>query len=709
LADLDRQPWGSRLNLRRAVTLALFEIGLSAALVLILSFHFLPSRYDLNEGDVATIDVKSPVTIPFISEVETKAARERAQAAVANIYKYDESRASEQRQAAADAIAQVSDIRNQTTTAERKREMIRKVSGLEDLPLPIVDDILSMDSQSWKTASEEALRAVDQAMREKIPEDQVEQARSRVDLYVSGSLSAKQETVAVYLARGFIVANVLYDEQATQQAREEAARNVEPVQIVLKQGESILRDGDKVTALAVEKLQAAGLRNPVLRWEDIVGVGTLVVLLVGLLAAYLPFFQPNILSNPRRMMLLALTIVVAMLAAKLVIPGHQFWAYLFPVAAVAMLVGVLLDAQLGIVVAGMLALLYGVLNNNSLEMAMLAFAGGAVGVLALWKVERFTSFFLSGLYVGAVSFAVAAGFYLSQMSLQPEMLMTLGFLCIVNGALAATITLSTVYLFGHIVGITTTLGLLELAHPSQPLFRRLLTEAPGTYHHSVVVANLAERAAQLVGADALLVRVGAYYHDIGKTVRPYAFIENQIEGQNIHDQLDPRASAQLVAAHVKDGVELARRYQLPSKIRDLIEQHHGTRVVAYFYHQACQAENCAVDRRAFSYPGPRPQTKEAAILMLSDSVEAAVRAESDHSYENTSKLVQKVIAERVAEGQLDECDLTLRDLDQIRRAFISVLQGIFHPRIQYPAEPLPAAAPRLPTESTGAAATQPGG
>ena len=709
MAEWDRQqPFSSRLSLRRGVTLALFGVGLSLTLALILTFHFLPSRYDLNVGDVSTLNVKSPINVTFVSEVLTREARERAVAAVANIYKYDESRAGDQRQAAADAIKQIEGIRDQTTAVEHKREQILKIAGLEELPLPVVDDILSLESAAWKAAAAEALRAVDQVMREKIAEDQVEQARNRVDLYVSGSLSAKQATVAVHLSRAFIVPNVLFDEQATSRAREEASSSVEPVQVTLKQGESILHDGDVVSPTDLEKLQFAGLRNPVLRWEDVLGVGMLVALLVSVLCAYLPFFQPAMVGNPRRMLLLAVIIIVAMLAGKLMIPGHEFYAYLFPIAAVSMLVAVLLDVQLGIVVTGMLALLFGMLNSNSLEFAVLAFVGGLVGALALWRVERFTSFFLSGLYVGAVSFIVAAGFYVSQVTPDPNRLMTLGFLSMVNGVLAATVTLSTVYLFGHIFGITTTLGLLELAHPSQPLFRRLLTEAPGTYHHSVVVANLVERAAQVVGADALLLRVGAYYHDIGKTLRPYAFIENQIEGQNIHDQLDARASAQLVAAHVRDGAELARRYQLPSKIRDLIEQHHGTRVVTYFYHQACKAaDNCAVDRRAFSYPGPRPQTKEAAILMLADGVEAVVRADADHSYENIGKLVQMIISERVSEGQLDECDLTLRDLDQIKRAFVSVLQGIYHPRIQYPAEPAPMAS-RLPSSEGGATATQPG-
>jgi putative nucleotidyltransferase with HDIG domain len=253
-----------------------------------------------------------------------------------------------------------------------------------------------------------------------------------------------------------------------------------------------------------------------------------------------------------------------------------------------------------------------------------------------------------------------------------------------SGLLSTVVTLGTSSALGHIFGITTTPGLLELAHPSQPLFRRLLTEAPGTYHHAVVVANLSERAAQQVGADSLLARVGAYYHDIGKVVRPYCFVENQLDGQNVHDTLHPRMSAKLVTAHTRDGLQLALQHGLPSKVRDIIEQHHGTKFAKFFYVRACQGGESLPDEDDFRYPGPRPQSKEAAIVMLADSVEAAVRAAEDHSAESIARFVTKIVNDMLVEGQLDECDLSLRDLDTIKRCFISVLQGIFHPRVKYP-------------------------
>jgi putative nucleotidyltransferase with HDIG domain len=233
---------------------------------------------------------------------------------------------------------------------------------------------------------------------------------------------------------------------------------------------------------------------------------------------------------------------------------------------------------------------------------------------------------------------------------------------------------------------------MELARPTHPLLRQLQMKAPGTYHHSLVISNLAEQAAQRIGADALLVRVGAYYHDVGKSVRPYFFVENQVDGVNVHERLDPRTSAQIVIAHVTDGLELAKKYGLPQPLRDFIAQHHGNRLASFFYQQALkEAGGRPVDEADFRYPGPKPQTRETAIMMLADSVEAAVRAAWPQTAEDIDRVVRKIINDRLVLGDLDECDLTLRDLDQIRLAFVNILQGVYHSRLEYPEEIRPQA------------------
>jgi cyclic-di-AMP phosphodiesterase PgpH len=243
------------------------------------------------------------------------------------------------------------------------------------------------------------------------------------------------------------------------------------------------------------------------------------------------------------------------------------------------------------------------------------------------------------------------------------------------------------FILGSLFGITTTIQLMELARPTHPLLRQLQMRAPGTYHHSLIISNLAEQAAQRINSDALLVRVGAYYHDVGKSVRPYFFVENQVSGINVHERLDPRTSAQIVIAHVNDGLELAKKYRLPQSLQNFITQHHGNRLASFFYQEALQSSGGEpVDEADFRYPGPKPQSRETAILMLADSVEAAARAAQPHSIEDIDQVVRKIINDRMVQGDLDECDLTLRDLNQISDVFINILQGVYHPRLQYPEE-----------------------
>jgi len=236
---------------------------------------------------------------------------------------------------------------------------------------------------------------------------------------------------------------------------------------------------------------------------------------------------------------------------------------------------------------------------------------------------------------------------------------------------------------GVLFGVTTRVQLMELSQLNAPLMRRLQDEAPGTFHHSIIVGNLAERAADLVGADPLLTRVGCYYHDVGKVLQPGMYIENIQTGETPHDQMNPVESAEVIQAHVRGGLELAKRARLPARVTAFIPEHHGTRLVAYFYRKAAEVDP-NVDPGPFQYPGPRPQSRETAIVMLADSTEAVVRASSDRSTERIDQLVEEVIAERMAEGQLDESDLTLRDLRTIAESFKSTMRAVYHPRVQYP-------------------------
>ncbi|MEX2426344.1 MAG: HDIG domain-containing metalloprotein, partial [Thermomicrobiaceae bacterium] len=372
---------------------------------------------------------------------------------------------------------------------------------------------------------------------------------------------------------------------------------------------------------------------------------------------------------------------------------------MFPSAAAIMLLAILIDFHVAVVVGGFLGLYLGIVSGSSFEIAFVTILAAVAGAAVIWRAERTVTFLLAGLAVSATTFVAAALFQLMVGELNMSNAGSLLVSSTINGALSSSMTFLLFSLLGTLFGITTHLQLLELAHPNQSLLYRLTREAPGTYHHSIVVSNLAESAAERVGGDPLFARVAVMYHDIGKLMRPTFFIENQANRSNIHDSLDPRSSAQIILDHVADGVRMARKARVPKPIVDVIEQHHGTALVRYFYNQALNSGE-DVDEADFRYSGPKPQTREAGIILLADSVEAAVRSmsQSGSLYEDAvedeagepvrrSKLngiVEGIIRNHIEDGQLDECDLTIRQIEDIRKIFVSILEGVYHPRIEYP-------------------------
>jgi cyclic-di-AMP phosphodiesterase PgpH len=501
-------------------------------------------------------------------------------------------------------------------------------------------------------------------------------------------LTENERSLAVDLASRFVAGNLVPNRETTARLRKEAEEAVAPVQVTVEKGETVLREGQVVSAADLEKLDLLGLRNPTTDWRQVGAAAAFAILTMSMLAAYIAAFQPNLATRDRGLGLIALLVIVTVLTAKVVLPTRPLLIYAFPLPAVAMLIATLIDGRLAIVVGALLGVLVGFVAGSSLEAATLALVTGVVAAGAVWRRERLQAYFVAGLMVALAQMAVVVAFQLAQRGEDLQQLLMIAAFCVVNGLVSAMLAVGATYVLGRMFGITTTMQLLELANPTQPLLRRLLMEAPGTYHHSIMVGNLGERAAEEVGADPLLVRVGAYYHDIGKLKRPYFFVENQAGGENVHETLEPEVSADIVRAHVRDGVELCEQYGVPPTVRALIPQHHGTRLVSFFYDQAVDASResgqSAPDPARFRYPGPRPQSKEGAILMLADSVEAAARASRDHSAEAITALVEKLVMGRVAEGQLDDCDLTLRDVQRIKDAFRAILVGMYHPRIEYP-------------------------
>src|SRR5215471_10392058 len=680
-------PAATRGGPRPRVALAI-GIGLLTALLVAgaLSVDLLPRVYDLKDGDVAPVAIKAPRNVTYVSQIRTRQARDAAAAQVPPVVELNRDIISQQTRGLADLIQAINVVRGDST---RPDPNVRQQAIAQLVSPPLSDatahQIAYLDDYHWSTIANEAQRVLQDVMKDRIPDGSVDEVRNEVPLRVTPFFSDADRAVVVEVVQRFVKSNQVLNTDATARAQQDAREAIAPLEQTYARGQTVVRDGQVVGPLEIEALEALGLRNPELDWPAVAAAALLSFSLMGVLAAFIWNFDRPLLYRDRRVVLLAGLIVIATVAARMIIPGHPLWAYIFPLPAIGMLVAILLDAQLGLAVGIMLSILLAWIAGGSLEIGVIALVGTIVGALAVWRRERLISYFVAGGAVALAMIAAYLAFFLASRSDDLGLLSIVSFELVVNGVLASLLAVGSFAVLGRMFGILTTVQLLELANPTQPLLRRLLMEAPVTYHHSIMVGNLAERAAEVIGADSLLVRVAAYYHDIGKLERPWAFIENQADTiANVHDKLDPQASAQLIAAHVTDGVKLAERYRLPPRIREMIPQHHGTRMISFFYQQAAEQTSETVDAALFTYPGPRPQSREAAILMLSDSTEAAARASRDHSREAIEHLVERIVRQRLEEGQFDECNLTLRDLTSIKHSFVTRLTGIYHPRIPYP-------------------------
>ncbi len=644
-------------------------------------------QFDLAAGEVAQQDIVSPRRITYESAVLTQKEQERAALAVPDYYDPPQSRIRRiQVNKAREILEAIEAIRDDLLTERSARIQRLRTLGEIRLTPDEAELILALDAAEWQKVKQEVPLVLDQIMREEIRQTSLSLARRRASALISPDLSPEASTVASLLVQAFVQPNSFFNAERTQQLRDEA-REAVPVQTVtLEQGEIILRAGDIVTPEDVEALAHLGLSRMEWNWWTVLRASLIALGLLLLVGGGVHRLRPQVIYSRQETAFLVLITLIGAVVAKLMIAPHNWLPYLFPLAAFAMLVVLLLDLKVGMVVLLAFSLLIAQLSRGNVQLIFYSTVGAFLSMLILGKAERLTAFLWAGLVLILSNLALSIAFWFQPLSaLTTAAVLETATVVFLNGVLSVSIALIGYFVLGNLFGITTNLQLMELSRPTHPLLRQLLLKAPGTYHHTILVSNLAERAAEAIGADAYLIRVGAYYHDIGKIVRPYFFAENLADGDSSpHTGLDPKTSAQIIISHVKDGLDLARKYRLPRAIQDFIRQHHGAQVMSYFYHQA-QSKGEPVDVEDFRYPGPNPQTKEAAIMMLADTCEAAVRAERPASRQALEQMVEKLIAQRVAEGALDDCPLTFHELQVVKQVFVQVLQGVHHPRVRYPA------------------------
>jgi putative nucleotidyltransferase with HDIG domain len=673
------------------------SVGGLLALILfgILTVNIATAGVSLDEGDVAQADISADQDLSFVSDSQTKAKQDEAAAAVQDVYVQISPRADiqERQLRVYDSV-----VRRITGVLERRDAGTvapGDVAGELDEVIPELSDaqvgqLAPMVMGRWDKIAEAGRTVLEATLSEEIREDRLSDVRQQVRTNITNDLAQADRELAGDLAAAQVAPNVAFSAAETEAAKQAARDGVDPIVVTVRKGQIIVSAGQPITVLQLEALRQLGLTRPRLEASELVGSALVATLIASLLVGFLWRFEPMIWFRNRSLLLFMVALIGTAIAIRIA-SDRALWAYVVPTAGTVLLTAILLDGAAGAAMAVALAVLAGVMNGQSLGVAVYTMAGGLVALTAIVRAERLNAFLRAGGLLAVTNIAVLTGFSLLGQRDLAGLLQGIA-AGVVNAGLAVVLAVGSFAVIGNLFGIMTVFQLLELANPSSRLLRRLLLETPGTYHHSVMVGNLAERAAETIGADALLVRVGAYYHDIGKMKNPLAFIENQAGSRNIHDDLTAEVSARIIASHIRDGIDLGYEYGLPVQIIGFIPQHHGTSVMSYFYGKALReagGDEEAVKKDLFRYPGPKPQSREAAILMLSDGVEASVRSLDDKDEASIRAMVDSIVDARVEDGQLDDAELTLKNITQIKEAFVQQLLGMYHSRIKYPDNVVP--------------------
>jgi putative nucleotidyltransferase with HDIG domain len=665
------------------------------ALFLVLSANITVGQENLAVGEIAPRDIRAQRDATFTSDSRTEELRAQAADEVAPVTETVKSPTDNQEDQllAYDTmvrrVARVLELRDRGSL--EGDEVIDRLSN--DVPLvpfawrqPIAD----IDTVRWEAISAAGRTGVSTILADPVREDDLFEARTRVRDLVTTDLAGSERELAGALAAAYLAPNEITDEEATAEQVAQARAEVPAVEVTVQAGQRIVNEGDPITVEQFEVLDALGLTRPLVEVGTVVGQAIVALLIASLLVGYLWRFEPEIWYRNRSVLLFFLALVVSAVAMRIA-ADRTLLAFVVPTTATVLLLGILLPGAAGAVMAVALAILAGVMNRDALELTVYVLVGGLASLLAITRAERLNAFVRVFFVVAAAQIAVVVAFG----ALEPRDLAAQAQLigvALLNAVVSVALAAGTFAVLGNVFGIMTVFQMLELANPSNRLLRRLLLETPGTYHHSVMVGNLAERAAETIGADPLMARIAAYYHDIGKMKNPLAFIENQAGAHNIHDDLNAETSARIIAGHIRDGIDLGYEHGLPVQVIGFIPQHHGTSVMSYFLGKALReagGREDLVDERLYRYPGPKPQSREAAIIMLADGVEASVRSLDEKDEESIREMVNQIVDARVEDGQLDDAELTLRDIAQIRDAFVAQLLGMYHSRIKYPDNVVP--------------------
>lgn len=685
------------------ITISVLLLGVFFFLITMDNVH--TETYDIERFDRAKQTIRSPITIQNDQETERK-IQETIQA-VEDRYTISEEVTEER-------IEYVEELFDALDKIDEEAEEIKK-KNKKDTPSEPFDYVLEVkqivsaeiansisdqvilslsqwDSEERQKRMNIFIDAVEMVMEKGVRPENKQSAISVIEESLKYSvLDEDEQKLMMELTSFAVVENSFFDPAKTEEARKTSANSVDPV--VIRAGEIIVRQGQTITNEIYEDLKLVGVLDNERNFFPVIGLAIFILILCGFIFYEIYWLDKRQRQDHRTILSILFISVIVIALMKVVslftTQVNEFF-YIVPVATGVLLLKQLIHDRLAIVMAIVYALIGSFIFNGEIPGSLNVEAGiyfllsQMSALLLLSNVKDRLSIVRAGIGMALMNIAIILVF----VFLTFEKYVLLDVLIhtsygLASALLSAVLTLGLLPFFETGLGILSDIRLLSLSNPNQPLLRKLLVETPGTYHHSIMVANLSETACEAIGANGLLARVGAYYHDIGKTVKPHYFIENQLSITNPHDLLEPRESAEIIINHPYDGADMLRKQRIPKEIVDIAMQHHGTTLLKFFYFKE-KEHDPNVKEIDFRYPGPKPQTKEAAIICICDSVEAAVRSLKEPTEEKIDEIVSSIINDRLMDGQLDECPLTLKELKSIRLAICETLKGIFHSRIQYP-------------------------
>ncbi|RQN12226.1 HD family phosphohydrolase [Clostridium butyricum] len=679
-----------RNNIRRI--LLFVSVFVLSYLLLITAIK--PQQYSLEVGDIPRSDIKAPR-----DTIDERATKEAEDKALEKVDKQYTQKAEVKKQAEDNVILLFEKlntiINNQSaqaatsTSVESNVSELKKIEGIA-LSEDEYKELLNIPKEQLSSLQKDVLNIIDKTYEKNINEKDDESLNiardSAVSLVEKLNLADKLKYVLEELVKGQINPNCFYDEEKTQELIDETRKSV--AKVVIKQNQIIVKEGVPVTQNQLDILSDLGMLDDGKNTSIYLYVYIVLAMFVGIIMFlqynYIDRNYSEIFKNTKKITLISVINLMTLVFARTIGLVSPF---LIPFACAPILLTLLINYKISIVISILNVIVISIATGFDAQVMMLGVISSILGATLLKKMQQRNELLYSTLYLSIVGVIITVSTGILISSNLREVLIKSG-ITFIGGVLSGIFALGILPFLEGTFNEVTTLKLLELSNPNHPLLKKLLMEAPGTYHHSMLVANLAEMASEEVGANSVIVRIGSYYHDVGKTERPYFFGENQMGGENPHNHMTPNLSAKIIISHVKDGIELARKYNLPKVIQDIIGEHHGTTLVKYFYYtMKNNSENPeAVKEEDYRYPGPIPNSKEAGIIMLADSVEAAVRSIKEPSEDKIKEMINNIISDKLSCGQLNDCNLTIKDIEKIKKCFLTALNGIYHHRIEYPKE-----------------------